>query len=299
MAQTYLPRLMRAGGKLLPGTRCIRITKHEHGYKLDCIKDELTFTITCKFCFVCSGAVQTPLLLRKSGLGKRAGESFLLHPTIKVTALFQDVVNQNNMGVPVHQVKEFAPDFSFGCSISTPPYLALAMTDHPDHAQLVNNHWQRMAIYYAMTNAEGKGAVTALPVYRDPLVKYSITEKEKRNLAGGLKKLCELLFAAGAEMLFPSVSGSLPLRSMSDLRDLPDIIDEATTNLMTIHLFSSCPMGENKNRCTTDSFGKLHGEEGIYINDASLLPTALGVNPQGSIMAFALRNIQHFIKHNH
>jgi choline dehydrogenase-like flavoprotein len=299
MTQTYLPRMMKAGGKLFPGTRCLKISKDEFGYRLECINNGLTFTITCSYCFVCSGAVHTPQLLRKSGLGNHVGDSFLLHPTIKVTAIFHDIVNEKNMGVPVHQVKEFAPNYSFGCSISTPPYLALAMSDHPAHAHLVNDHWQRMAIYYAMTNAEGKGAVKALPLYKDPLVRYSITEKERRNLAEGLKQLCELLFAAGAESLYPSITGSEPLRSVSDVDRLPQMIDEATTNLMTIHLFSSCPMGENMNCCATNSFGKLHGEDGLYINDASLLPTALGVNPQGTIMAFALRNIQHFIKHNH
>jgi choline dehydrogenase-like flavoprotein len=155
-----------------------------------------------------------------------------------------------------------------------------------------------MAIYYAMTNAEGKGAVGVLPFYKDPVVRYSVTEKERRNLALGLKRLCELLFAAGAKTVFPSITGSKALHAPGDIASIPDLVDEKTTNLMTIHLFSSCPMGEDRSRCATDSFGRLHGEQGIFVNDASLLPTALGVNPQGTIMAFALRNIQHFINHN-
>jgi choline dehydrogenase-like flavoprotein len=296
MTQTYLPRMMKAGGKLVPATRCLKLEKRTGGYVLHCEKDGMSFTITATFSFVCAGAVHTPMLLRKSGMGRNVGRSFLLHPTIKATALFSEEVNQANMGVPVHQVKEFAPDFSFGCSISTPPYLALALTDHPGYGDLVNTHWRNMAIYYAMTCAEGKGSVSPVPFYRDPVVRYSLTDKEKRNLALGLRKLCELLFAAGARTVFPSISGCRALQSPEDIDSLPMVIDERTTNLMTIHLFSSCPMGEDRSRCATDSFGKLHGEEGIYVNDASLLPTAPGVNPQGTIMAFALRNIQHFIK---
>lgn len=298
MTQTYLPRMMKAGGKLMPDTRVLKIVKAKGLYTLQCIQQEQYFDITCRFVFVCAGAVHTPQLLRKSGLGKHAGDSFALHPTIKVTALFHEEVNRQGMGVPVHQVKEFAPDYSFGCSISTPPYLAMAMNDHPASASLVPTEWKKMAIYYAMTNAEGKGAVKALPLYRDPLVQYAITEKEKKNLAQGLKHLCMLLFAAGAKTLFASIAGSAPLHSPEDVEKLPSVIPAATTNLMTIHLFSSCPMGENRDLCVADSFGKLHGEEGIYLNDASLLPTALGVNPQGTIMAFALRNIQQFIKHS-
>ena len=64
---------------------------------------------------------------------------------------------------------------------------------------------------------------------------------------------------------------------------------------MTIHLFSSCPMGEDQARCVTDSFGRVHGHDDLYIADASLLCTAPGVNPQGSVMAFARRNALHFL----
>jgi choline dehydrogenase-like flavoprotein len=64
---------------------------------------------------------------------------------------------------------------------------------------------------------------------------------------------------------------------------------------MTIHLFSSCPMGENKKICAVDSFGKVHGFKNLYVADASLLCTAPGVNPQGSIMAIARRNALHFL----
>jgi choline dehydrogenase-like flavoprotein len=63
---------------------------------------------------------------------------------------------------------------------------------------------------------------------------------------------------------------------------------------MTIHLFSSCPMGENAERCSIDSFGRVKAVPGLHIADASLLPTAPGVNPQGSIMAFTRRNALHF-----
>jgi choline dehydrogenase-like flavoprotein len=54
-------------------------------------------------------------------------------------------------------------------------------------------------------------------------------------------------------------------------------------------------MGEDKRRCVADSFGRVHGHDDLYIADASLLCTAPGVNPQGSIMAFARRNALHFL----
>jgi choline dehydrogenase-like flavoprotein len=73
-------------------------------------------------------------------------------------------------------------------------------------------------------------------------------------------------------------------------------LEPRTTDLMTIHLFSSCPMGENKSLCAANSFGKVHDMENLYIADASLLCTAPGVNPQGTIMAIARRNALAFLR---
>jgi choline dehydrogenase-like flavoprotein len=50
-------------------------------------------------------------------------------------------------------------------------------------------------------------------------------------------------------------------------------------------------------RCAADSYGKLSGMENLYVNDASMLPDSPGVNPQGSVMAFARRNALRFINH--
>jgi hypothetical protein len=54
-------------------------------------------------------------------------------------------------------------------------------------------------------------------------------------------------------------------------------------------------MGEDASRCATDSFGKLHGAEGLYIADASLLCGPTVVNPQGTVMAVAHRNAVRFL----
>ena len=55
-------------------------------------------------------------------------------------------------------------------------------------------------------------------------------------------------------------------------------------------------MGEAPDSSPVDSFGRLHGYSNLFVNDASLLCTAPGVNPQGSIMALARRNALHFSK---
>jgi choline dehydrogenase-like flavoprotein len=296
MTRTFVPRFLGAGGKLLPETRALRLARRagrwsvraEHG-------GAGRLTIEADTVFVACGAIQTPALLRRSGIRANVGDTLRMHPTVKVVAEFSpEVVNAPGMGVPVHQLKEFAPRFSFGCSISSPPHLALALLHHPERLRALGDHWRHLAIYYAMTCA-GQGRVRTLPFFRDPLVRYQLTPDEGRDLAEALRQLCRCLLAAGAVCVLPSQPGAPAIRCPEDLRLLPERLDPRACDLMTIHLFSSCPMGEDRGRCAVDSFGKVHGAKNLYVADASLLSTAPGVNPQGSVMAFARRNALKFL----
>jgi choline dehydrogenase-like flavoprotein len=297
MSETFVPRFLQAGGFLLPNCRVDTIRQDVGPWTLNATHQPTgALRITANTLFVCAGAVQTPALLRRSGITRNIGNSLRLHPTVKVVAKFREAVNSAQMGVPVHQVKEFAPRFSFGCSISSAPYLALALLDQPSQSKEVAEAWPHLATYYAMITGEGGGTIRTLPGSRDPLVRYKITESDRRDLAMGLRKLCEALFAGGASALYPGVTKMPAISTPDDLGRLPNALGNGLANLMTIHLFSSCPMGEDKSKCATNSFGRVHDFKNLYINDASLLCTAPGVNPQGSVMAFARRNVMNFLR---
>ncbi len=296
MTETFIPRFLKAGGKLLSNTRANRISQNDPGWLVEATrKTGDPIRITAGALFLCAGAVHTPTLLRRSGITRNIGDSLQVHPTVKIVAQFPESVNSADMGVPVHQVKEFSPRLGFGCSISSAAYLALGLLDHPDAARQVESTWQRQAIYYAMITSEGRGNIRTLPAFRDPLVRYTLSETDRRNLADGFRKLAEILFASGATELYPSLTRGPVLRCDGCLSKLPDMLPDGLANLMTIHLFSSCPMGEDQSRCATDSFGRVHGFKNLFVNDASLLCTAPGVNPQGSVMALARRNALKFL----
>ena len=277
MTRTMIPRAVAAGCKLIAGARAERL-RRENG----------RWTVTAgganysaETVFLATGAVQTPHLLRRSGISGNVGNTLAMHPTVKIVARFDEEVNHENLGVPVHQVKEFSPRMSFGCSISSPPHLALAMLDHPDHREEVPCNWRHMAIYYAMITGRPVGTVRPLPGFSDPLVRYPLSVEDRRDLATGLQRLAQMLFAAGARELYPSISGSPRLISADEMNLLPSEIPADRSSVMTIHLFSSCPMGENRRLAAADSFGRVHGHTGLRVADASLLPTAPGVNQIG------------------
>jgi choline dehydrogenase-like flavoprotein len=299
MTVTFIPRYLEAGGRLLPDTWVRSLSRHDgrwHVRAEHVAHDRrlLDIAIEAKTVFVACGAIQTPALLRRSGFTHNVGHTLRFHPMIKVIAQFQHEVNPPGMLDPVHQIKEFEPRFSMGCSISSRPLLALTMMDHPEYLSEVHRHWRHMGIFYVQTTG-GLGSVRTLPRYHDPLIHVSFTQTELRDLGEALRRLCECLFAAGAVAIYPAVSGLSVLKSAADLALLPEMIPPKRANLSALHLFSSCPMGEKRDRCAVDSFGKVYGTDQLYVVDASLLCGPTVVNPQGSVMALAHRNTVEFL----
>lgn len=300
MTKTYIPRFLEAGGRLQPQTRVKKITRSNGKWTLKAVmlngEQKIEQEIRARVLFLACGAIHTPSLLKRSGFRKNVGKTLNMHPTVKIVAEFGEQVNSRHSGVPVHQVKEFASDITLGGSASTPPHLAMTLTDAEADIASVNvkEKWTRMFTYYAAVT-EGKGKVLNLPFFDDPLVWYSMDEEGYRKLGRGLRKLAELLFAAGAETLYPAINGVPAISDENEIRQIPRQVSRSDASLMTVHLFSSCPMGENENRCAVNSFGKLHGWDDIYVSDGSILCDSPGVNPQGSIMAIARRNAIHYL----
>jgi choline dehydrogenase-like flavoprotein len=298
MTKTFLPRALSAGARLIPQARALLLDRQHGQWTVTLSRSagvpSVPTTVTADAVFVCCGAIETPALLRRSGITRNIGNTLALHPTVKVVACFPEEVNHEHLGVPVHQVREFAPHMSFGCSVSSLPYLMLGTADYPERRNRIRGQWRHMAIYYAMI--PGPPAGTVRNAGPNALVRYRLCPADLRALSLGLRRLSKLLFAAGAAELYPSLSGLPPLRTQDDLSRIPAQLPADGSSLMTVHLFSSCPMGENRALCATDSFGHVHGAPDLFVNDASLLCTAPGVNPQGSIMALARRNTQHYLE---
>ena len=98
------------------------------------------------------------------------------------------------------------------------------------------------------------------------------------------------MLEAGALEVYPSFRDAPIVRSRADLAAVAGAFDAAAASVMTVHLCSTVPMGEDRSKAAADSVGRLHGTDNVYVNDASLLPDAPGVNPQASVMAIATRN---------
>jgi cholesterol oxidase len=61
---------------------------------------------------------------------------------------------------------------------------------------------------------------------------------------------------------------------------------------ITVHPLGGCPMSDDPARGVTDDRGRVHGYDGLYVLDGSIVPSALGVNPSKTIAALAERGVE-------
>lgn len=261
------------------------------------LKSSESITESFDAAFICCGAIETPYLLVKSGIrSPYLGKNLRMHSTIKITAKFKNVINYKKSGVPVHQIKEFMPNYSFGCSISSAPYLAAGLIDNGINPFQALAESEYLATYYAMIN-DGVGSVYNFPMLRRPLVRFSLSNSSIDMLRAAGINLAKLLFTAGAVEIYPSVRGFLPAKTMEEfMLQWSRRFKRENLCLMTIHLMGTCAIGGPNINSPCDEYGRLRGYKNIIVGDSSIIPTALGVNPQGTLMALARRNVQKFVE---
>lgn len=288
MTRTFVPRALAAGARLRSGTRVSKLTIADGR-----VTGALTPAgrITAEHVWVCAGAIASPALLQRSGVRRGVGASLAMHPTIKAVARFAERIDADD--VPVHQVKSPDARISIGGAVSRPGFLALGLAEDWEPARHLAEDPSHLASYYAALRPDGRGRVTAVPGFRDPLVTYALTRDDIGRLGTALRDLCRLLFASGAELVVPGVKGGGTLHPGAALDHLPALVTRASASLITLHVFSTIPLSEDPARSAVDSYGRVRAVRGLRVNDASLLPGAPGVNPQGSVMAIAARNVAH------
>lgn len=296
MAVTLLPRAVERGMTLLAHTHVQRLVikggrvREVRAVARNAIGKSVPVRVRAGLVFSCAGAVHTPALLLRSGLRHRIGQTLRLHPTIKVTAVFDENVDAHAWRLPLVAITEFMPDQRIGGSIFTSSVFGISLAeDWARRGDLMTN-WRRCGSYYAMIRPRGVGSIRVLPFACEPLVRFALAPEDWSALGQGLTRLGEAMFAAGARRVIPSITGHdgwTEARQAREFWDTP--LPKAATNLMSIHLFSSCPPGEHPDACATDSYGRVRGVENLFVADGSSIPEAPGVNPQMTIMALAFR----------
>jgi len=298
MSRAILPKAEAAGVRIATGTRVTRLIienrriRGAHVVQRRNDGSETSGRIEAEYVFVCCGPTETPALLRRSGIRDHVGATLTIHPMLKIAARFPEPVYADRTPIPLLQVKEFWPEITLGGSFFSAGHLAMHLSENwPALGDRMRDR-DRIALFHVAVRGTGRGSVTTGWLGADSTdIRYELSDEDVRNLSRATARLSALLLEAGADEVYPGVHGLPTISSATEsIRWLDERLPRRSLSLTTVHAFSTCPMGQRRSRTAADSYGKVHGYENLYINDASMLPDSPGVNPQGSVMGFARRN---------
>jgi choline dehydrogenase-like flavoprotein len=259
---------------------------------------------------VACGALETPALLLRSGIGgPAAGQHLHLHPSILLTGLYDEP--QNGWEGPIQSalVDEFAypgedeSGFLIECVASQVGATAatLPWNGPAEHKRRMAQMGHMVALV-AIVGDRGAGSVT-LDGAGNAVHHYPIEEpRDRAAWYRGLDALARLHEAAGARELWPLTPtiSSLAWRRGEDLdaaiaawQQIP--VGFGGHYLGSAHQMSSARLGTDPTTSVAKPTGELHDVPGVWIGDTSAFPTALGVNPMVTCMALARRTATHIL----
>jgi choline dehydrogenase-like flavoprotein len=120
-------------------------------------------------------------------------------------------------------------------------------------------------------------------------IRYDMNAEDLRTFKRGIERLCELYWAAGAKVVYAPVAGLGELRDGDlDVLRRHDLRPRDLA-LMAFHPLGSARADARPARGVVDGDLKLHGCDGVYVCDGSVVPSSIGVNPQLTIMCLATR----------
>jgi len=134
---------------------------------------------------------------------------------------------------------------------------------------------------------------TVLGSISKPEVVYKLDHTEMKRFRKGIYEAARLHKAAGATHVMHGIAGLEAVLPVADIDKINTASTSASDYQALTHLFGGCIMGTNAYNSVCDMKGKVHLHEKLYVVDASVLPSNIGVNPQQTIMANAMRIAQH------
>jgi choline dehydrogenase-like flavoprotein len=286
---TYVPRAQAAGARVLTGADVDRVLVRGGRARgvLARVEGQGATEVDAERVVLACGAIHTPLLLARSGLGRGSGElgrNLSIHPATAGFALMDEVVDMAR-GVPQSfYVDEFAERGVMFEGVAGPPaYAAMSLPLKDGEHRRAMAQYRHLAQFGLMVSDHSRGSVRSLA--GRAVIRYDLCEDDVARFSFGLARLRELFEAAGArEVYLPLPEGVAPERLRA--RDL---------RLMAFHPLGTARAHADPRRGVTDASLGVHGVSGLYVADGSAVPSSLGVNPQLTIMALATRLAFHLL----
>lgn len=291
---SYIPLALRAGAELFAGARMTRIIVDggkARGVVATTAQGHV-LTVRARTVVIACGSIMTPIVLGQQGLGGRSGQlgkNLSIHPACGAIAEFDEQITPWK-GIPQgYSIEELHEEGILYEGASVPLEMAMNVTQliGPELIRLAEN-FDHVASFGFMVEDTSRGSVRE--VMGQPMIQYWLQDKDVAHIKRGIDVLAQVYFAAGAKRVHTPIAGFDILESEADLSKLRRANVKAwDLDLSAYHPLGTARMGTDEASSVVDANHEMHDVPGLFVVDGSAVPTALGVNPQVTIMAMATR----------
>jgi choline dehydrogenase-like flavoprotein len=304
MHVSYLPRAVAAGARLRTEVEAQRVLVEDgravgiqswrflppRRGKSRHTQRQRPYTVRARLAtIVAGGALGTPELLLRSGLGGRqVGRNLHIHPACWVGARYEEEVRGWDGVMQSYYIDQWEPQRLLLEATFTPLAFGGAWLPGVGRAHqrsmLEFGHVASIGVHLS-DQSSGRIDLTGAGALR---ARYKLTRGDADRLTFGIARAAEIHFAAGASEVYPNIAraGTLTpgkLATFESTRFKPSEL-----RLEAFHPMGTARIAdEGEGVCATD--GLVHGAKNLYVADASLFPTSVGVNPMMTVIAFAAR----------
>ena len=294
----------RDGKKVATGVEGVFTSRDEHAGVAGTPLVKRKVIIKAKRVVVSVGTMQSPLLLMRSGLkNKWIGRNLRLHPVTFVCSVYDEEIRPWEGGILTAVVNEFEnmDGQGHGAKIESATMVPTALlsfspwTGGVDY-KLLAPKLKNMVGHFAMMRDSGSGYVYPDAADGRPRVVFTPTKQDRKYLVEGTVAAAKLNYIMGAKEIFTTIPGtSTYVRPESQAategvndpafntwldevrkRALPD----PDTVFVSAHQMGTNRMSATPSKGVVDPKGKVwEVDEGLYVADASVFPSASGVNP--------------------
>ncbi|MBV9213447.1 MAG: GMC family oxidoreductase [Actinobacteria bacterium] len=293
MHVSELPRAVAAGARIRAGVRVLKVVVQRGRVSgvVGRIGDAGRYVAAARAVVLAGGAVGTPELLLSQGIANgsgHVGRHLRLQPACWVGARFRDQPVHGWDGVMQGwRVDEWlAQGLFLEATFTPPPFGAHWLPGAAERLMERIAAYRELAIIGVHVADESEGRVM---VGRDGRLRltYGLRRIDAAKLRFGIARAARIHFAAGAAEVYPQVAGLPAIGPGQEGRVEDGRARPSALRLEAFHPMGTARIGTDPRRSVVSPTGESHEVGGLYVADASILPTALGANPMLTIMACA------------
>ena len=292
---SYIPAALERGAQLVSGARVdgIDVVAGRARGVTARLASGRRLRVKAEAVVVAGGALMTPVLLRQSGVlssSPALGKNLSIHPATKTFALFDEAIDMAEgipQGYSIDDLRDEGIMFEGGSMpldvfSVTIPWVGPRFVD-------VMSQYRNLALFGFMIEDTSRGEVRP-GLGGSPLISYSLNARDTARMQRAMAVMCDVFLAAGAKRVYPMLPGMEELTTADEVRRLRAMkLPASAFDVSAYHPLGTCRVGTDPETSVLGPDFETHEVERLFVADGSAVPSALGVNPQMTIMAMALK----------